>query len=168
MPTLQKIKFSLDAGIFLTVLEGIQRHFYLDVANYATIGIGHLLTQSERMSGKITIAGRSIEWRLGLTDLQCLQLLSQDVAKREKAVRDLVTTPINQHQFDALVVFVFNIGRGAFRRSTLLRLLNQGHYDAVPDQMRRWVYADGKVVEGLRVRREATIKLWSGQFDTEQ
>ena len=61
----------------------------------------------------------------------------------------------------ALVSFAFNVGDGAFRSSTLLRLLNQGQYDQVPAQLRRWNMDNGHVVQGLINRRNKEIALWN-------
>jgi lysozyme len=76
-------------------------------------------------------------------------------------VNESVTVPLNQNQFDALVSFSFNVGDNAFRGSTLLKLLNQGQYDQVPAQLRRWVRDNGHVVQGLINRREKEIVLWN-------
>ena len=69
--------------------------------------------------------------------------------------------PLAQHQFDALVSFVFNVGGGAFRESTLLRELNAGDYDAVPRELNRWVKAGGRTLPGLVRRRGAEGVLFS-------
>ena len=77
------------------------------------------------------------------------------------AVNDHVTVPLTQAQFDALVDFVFNVGVGAFKKSTLLRLLNTGDYQGAHDQFDRWNMDNGKVIKGLQRRRDAEQKLWS-------
>lgn len=141
--------------------EGLATHVYLDSGGQPTIGIGHLLTTAERNSGTILIQGQTVNYQNGLTDQQCWDLLEQDLAVAEKAVNEAVKVPLNQNQFDALVSFVFNVGAGAFRGSTLLKLLNQGQYDQVPEQLKRWVKDNGKVVQGLVNRREQEIVLWN-------
>jgi lysozyme len=88
-------------------------------------------------------------------------LLGQDLEGAERTVNEAVTVPLNQNQFDALVSFTFNVGNGAFRGSTLLKLLNQRQYDQVPTQLRRWVMDNGHVVQGLVNRREKEIALWN-------
>ena len=141
--------------------EGLKHQVYSDTGGEPTIGIGHLLTRDERRSGKIRISGLCIDYRNGLTTEQCYQLLEQDVAIAEKSVNDSVHVELNQNQFDALVSLAFNIGRSAFRASTLVKLLNQKQYDKVPEQMRRWVRDNGKVIQGLVNRREKEIALWN-------
>jgi lysozyme len=141
--------------------EGLVTHEYLDSGGAPTIGIGHLLTRSERTSGKIVIQGQALDYRNGLTEQQCLDLLDQDLVGAEKAVNETVTVPLNQNQFDALVGFTFNVGTGAFCSSTLLKLLNQKQYDQVPMQLRRWIMDNGHVVRGLINRREKEIALWN-------
>ena len=144
--------------------EGFKSKVYKDSAGLPTIGVGHLLTQSERTSGAIVINGLAVQYADGLTDQQVLDLLSQDVQPAEQAVNIGVKVALDQNQFDALVSFTFNTGTGAFSSSTLLKVLNQGQYDQVPDQLRRWNKAGGQVVQGLVNRRENEIKLWNGQI----
>ena len=60
-----------------------------------------------------------------------------------------------------MVSFTFNLGAGNLAVSTLLKVLNGGKYEAVPNQLRRWVNAGGKRLEGLVRRREAEAELWN-------
>lgn len=141
--------------------EGLELNEYLDSGGAPTIGVGHLMTRSERMSGKIIINGKGVVYRKGLTVQQCWDLLDQDLDSAEACVNSLVKVPLNQNQFDALVSFVFNVGNNAFRDSTLLKMLNAGHFDQVPTQLRRWIRDNGKIVKGLINRREKEISLWN-------
>ncbi|EHX68459.1 phage lysozyme family protein [Escherichia coli DEC13C] len=65
----------------------------------------------------------------------------------------------------ALYSFVYNVGAGNFRTSTLLRKINQGDIKGACDQLRRWTYAGGKQWKGLMTRREIEreICLWGQQ-----
>jgi lysozyme len=141
--------------------EGLDVNEYLDSGGAPTIGIGHLMTRSERMSGKILIKGKPVVYRNGLSVQQCWDLLDQDLDPAEAAVNGGVKVALNQNQFDALVSFVFNVGASAFATSTLLKVLNAGHHDQVPAQLLRWVRDNGKIVKGLVNRRNKEIELWS-------
>ena len=145
---------------FLTSVEGKYKQVYLDSGGEPTIGIGHLLTLSERRSGKIVIGKAVVEYRYGLTDEQILSLCRQDIRTVVNVVNRGVKVILTQNQFNALVSFTFNVGNEGFLNSTLLRFLNQGQYDNVPTQLRRWKYDNGKVVQGLINRREKEIRLW--------
>lgn len=148
----------------LKLWEGLKTKLYEDAAGLPTIGVGHLLKKDELASGRINIQGVQVEYGAGLSDEQVSALLGQDLHPAENAVNSGTKVELNQNQFDALVAFTFNTGTQAFTDSTLLKLLNQGNYDAVPDQLRRWTKAGGKVIQGLVNRRENEIKLWLGQI----
>ena len=155
-----------EAGKRLIVqLEGIQSTVYHDSAGLPTIGVGHLLTRSELSSGKIIVSGMMrIRYKDGITYDQAMGLLSQDLMRFEAVVNEGIYSKLTQHQFDALVSFSFNIGDMAFMCSTLRKRVNDsGDLDSVPAQMRRWVYAGGKTVEGLKNRREMEIVMWEGR-----
>jgi len=81
--------------------------------------------------------------------------LRTDVETSEHYVNNLVKVPLTQSQFDALVSLVFNIGGGAFRKSTLLLRLNDGEDLQAADEFLKWNRAGGKVMAGLVKRRES-------------
>lgn len=141
--------------------EGTELMVYKDVAGLPTIGVGHLLTQDELSSGKIIIQDRAVRYADGLTKVQVMQLLAQDIESVEKFVNDHVEVDLTTHQFDTLVSFTFNVGKFAFKNSTLLKLLNKGNYDEIPIQLARWVYSGGKKIRGLINRRKNEIALWN-------
>ncbi len=80
-------------------------------------------------------------------------MLLAAVLTTEAAVNMLVTVPLNQNQFDALVSFTYNVGEGHLESSTLLKLLNQGDYMGAADQFLRWNKVDGQIILGLVRRR---------------
>ena len=156
-----------DKGIALIKrLEGCSTVAYRDVAGFLTIGVGHLLAKSESASGKILIDGKYVRWADGLTPKQCEDLLRADLVPAESAVNRLVRPDIHleQHQYDALVSFAFNVGESAFRDSTLLKRLNASQHDQVPAQLMRWVHAGGKEVTGLKNRRVFECKMFKGEL----
>ena len=146
--------------------EGSINSVYDDQAGLPTIDVGHLLKKSELSSGKIELSdGAIIDFRKGkISDRDVERLLADDLVPREKAVYDLVKVPLEQEQFDALVHFLFNVGTGAFRKSTLLKKVNAGDFDAVPAEFRKWniVTVGGKkqVSRGLANRREIECSMW--------
>jgi lysozyme len=151
-----------QAGIdFIKESEDVKPFVYLDVAGLPTIGAGHLLTRDELTSGKIMIDGHAYKYHDGLSDSIIDRLLMRDLHIAELAVKTGVKVDLNQHQYNALVSFVFNVGIGAFKKSTLLKRLNAGAYAQVPEQMRRWIFSAGQQIKGLKNRREKEIELWN-------
>ena len=71
-----------------------------------------------------------------------------------------ITVSVTQNMFDALVSLAYNIGTGAFKNSTLLRLLNEGQANAAADQFDKWVSAGGRKLPGLVRRREIEKQLF--------
>lgn len=132
-------------------VEGFSPTAYRDVAGILTIGFGHVILPSEAHLKTAT-----------LTREEATELLRKDTKNAELAVNAYVKPLLRQEQFDALVSFTFNVGTGAFRKSTLLKKLNAGHCCAVPDEMRKWKKSGGKVVQGLVNRREIEVALYTG------
>lgn len=124
--------------------EGLRLQAYRDIAGVWTVGFGHTQGVTEGMV---------------ITKKEADNFLKKDVKDAERAVKELVTVPLNENQFSALVSFVFSVGEQAFRNSTLLLLLNQGKYQEVRNQLLRWCYVTDPVTrrkmraEGLYKRR---------------
>lgn len=118
--------------------EGLRLQAYRDTGNVWTIGYGH--TKGVKSGDTITKD-------------QAVAFLNSDVKEAADAVNGLVTIPITQNQFDALVDFTFNVGRDAFSTSTLLKYLNTGDYKGAGLQFQRWKYDNGKIEPGLVARR---------------
>lgn len=120
-------------------------------------------------AGKWTIgwgSTKGVRSGLKITVEEAEERLRDDLKMAETAVKQHVTVPLTQGQYDALVSFVFNLGVGNFRSSTLLtKKLNQGLYNDVPEQIMRWNKArvDGKltVLNGLTRRRAAEAAIFS-------
>lgn len=139
--------------------EGFVATPYNDVEGHSTIGYGHLLHY-----GAVTEADRK-KWGT-ITKKEAKALLRADLVKYRNAVRAAVKVKLNRAQENALVSWCFNVGIGALQSSTLVRLLNQGDYDAVPAQLLRWDKgSDGKPISGLTRRRQAEARLWqTGEY----
>jgi lysozyme len=159
------VKVSSDGLALIAREEGIRNEMYHDPIGLPTIGVGHLLTRDELSSGKIRIRDEYVRWGDGLTEDQVLNLLAQDLDPIEQELSDVSEYMEREHgvgleptQFDALASFVFNIGLGAFRRSTLRRRLLWGFWEDVVYQIKRWKYAGGRPI--LEPRREREARLW--------
>lgn len=105
--------------------------------------------------------GQPIQLGEIITEQEAEIWLKLELARVAGVVDSLVKVPLNDNQFGALVSFTYNVGDEAFRRSTLLKKLNAGDYDAVPGQLARWNKNDGKVMQGLVNRRAAEAGLWA-------
>lgn len=99
-----------------------------------------------------------------ITEQEADNLLRTDLLIAEGAVDQLVTYPLSQLQFDALVSFVFNCGSGNFKKSTLLKQINRGEILPAAEQFLKWVKAGGKTLPGLVKRREAEREIFLRGF----
>jgi lysozyme len=116
-------------------------------------------------AGVPTIAfGRTKNVKLGdtCTQEQADAWLEEELEEYTGYVLDAVTQPLDQNQLDAMVAWTYNLGPTNLRSSTLLRVLNEGKMQEVPQQMRRWNKANGKVLPGLERRRLAESMLFEG------
>lgn len=125
--------------------EGLRLTAYRDAAGVWTIGYG---------------STRGVKAGMKITQEQSIKRLQADVEEAEATVNKRVMVPLAQHQFDALVSFVFNVGGGAFRKSTLLEKLNLADYAGAANELSRWVKAKGRVLPGLVTRRAAERALF--------
>ena len=139
-------------GLKLLMLwEGCRLRIYADAGGKPTIGVGHLLRPHENFSQ-------------GITTSQALDLLDIDIIAFEKDVTSHILKPLTQDQFDALVIFCYNIGQHGFDSSTVVKDLLKGDFDDVPRAMRMWNKVGGKICKGLVNRREKEILLWKGEI----
>jgi len=97
---------------------------------------------------------------------QATAMLAAEMAKHEAAVTRLVTVPLTQGQYDALVSFSYNVGSGALGSSTLLKLLNAGDYDGARGQFAKWTKAGGVELAGLVRRRAREAEVFGGAVAT--
>ncbi len=129
------------AGIDLTErFEGCRINAYPDTGGVWTIGYGHT---------------HGVHQGVTCTREQAQVWLEQDTQAAADAVNRLVQISLKQSEFDALVDFVFNLGAGAFARSTMLEDLNAGNLAAAALQFPLWDRDAGRVLAGLQHRRLA-------------
>lgn len=134
-----------EAGLNLIKrFEGFSPTIYTCPAGYPTIGYGH-----------VVLAHEQDQFTAGITPAEATELLRKDALIAERAVIRLISVPLTDGQFDALVSFTFNLGAGALQRSTLRRKVNRGEHESVPAELMKWVWAAGKKLPGLVRRRSA-------------
>jgi lysozyme len=126
--------------------EGLELRAYKCPADVLTIGYGS--------------TGPHVKPNMVITEKQAEDLLRQDLVRFERAVTRLVTVPISQNQYDALVSFTFNLGEGNFSRSTLLKRVNARDFSGAQKEFAKWNRAGGIVLAGLTRRRAAEAKLF--------
>lgn len=144
-----KRKVSQNAVDLIVSFEGEILKVYLDPIGLPTVGVGHLCQPHEGFRlGEIITRERSRE------------LLRIDIERFEKAINELVLRQLNQNQFDAVVSFAFNVGTTTFRRSSVLRLLNESRFADAANFLLRYRFADGKSLKGLLRRRKAERQLF--------
>jgi lysozyme len=141
------ISLSAAALIGIAVSEEFRGAAYQDIVGVWTIGWG--TTQGVKAGDKID-------------PTKALQRKLEDVQKFEGALKRCVTVPLHQHEYDAYISLAYNIGSGAFCRSTLVRKLNAGDYAGACQQILVWNKAGGREVRGLTLRREREFKQCMG------
>jgi lysozyme len=127
--------------------EGFSAVPYLCPAGYLTVGYGHVVKNPDA-------------FRQPITEDEAAEILAVDVGTAERAVLRLISVPLTDGQFDALVSFTFNLGAGALQRSTLRRKVNCEEHEDAATEFLRWVWAGGRKLNGLIRRRQAEAALY--------
>jgi lysozyme len=136
--------FSAAAVDFIRAEEGFRLSAYPDAGGWS-IGYGHYLGLEKTVET--------------ITPEQAEAWLMEDIENAATIIRNNVTVPLNQNQFDALVDFLYNLGGKAVKgrdgeETTWIQLLNGGDYAGAAAQLNRWVYSEGRVNSTLVARRE--------------
>ena len=135
------MKASQECISLIMNFEHYRSEPYLCPAGKWTIGYGHTAGVTPIMAP--------------VTMQKAIELLYEDLEPCEKAIYANIKTPLVQSQFDALCSFIFNVGVGNFRKSTLLKLINNGEMEEASCEFGKWVHCNGKVLNGLVIRRES-------------
>lgn len=124
---------------FIKQWEKLELSPYECAAGHKTIGFGHRVLYGEQYDA--------------ITEQQAEMILITDLANAQRAVHK-VRVPLEQHEYDALVSFTFNVGVGNFEKSTLLKKLNQGDRAGAMTELLKWHHVNGTDSKGLMRRRE--------------
>lgn len=128
----------LTAAPLVKEQEGLKLEAYICPAGKPTIGYGH--------TSDVVLGTR-------ISKEQADQMLTVDLERFKAQASKYVKAQVTRGQFIALLDFVYNLGVGALRESTLLKKLNAGDVMGASDEFPRWVHAGGKVLQGLVKRR---------------
>ena len=128
--------------------EGCELKAYRCPANVLTIGYGVTKGVTEDME---------------ITQQEANEMLAGELIEYTKYIDDMVDVSLNQNQFDALTAWVYNLGPTNLKESTMLKVLNEGKYDEVPEQIKRWNKANGVVLGGLVKRRAAEALMFESK-----
>ena len=141
-----------EAYLLITKHEGLSLKPYLCPAKIPTIGYGNTYYSDGK---KVTLLDKEI------TKEEAFNMFKEVVNRFAKRVDALVTSNINQNQFNALVSFTYNVGTGNFSSSTLLKKVNKNPNDlSIKDEFLKWNKAGGKVINGLTNRRNEEANIY--------
>lgn len=137
--TIAGLTLSAAALVGLIMSEGYSDKAIIPVpGDVPTIGFG--TTTGVKLGDKITAP-------------QAVARAFADVQKFEGALKQCVTVPLHQHEYDAWISFSYNVGASAFCRSTAVKKLNAGDYEGACREMDKWIYVKGRRIQGLVNRR---------------
>jgi lysozyme len=131
--------------------DSFEPHAYHDPVGYPTIGYGHLLSRKP---------WETLDQWGPISEEKGRVILKRDMNGSYRSVLRLISFPLEDAQYAALLDFTFNCGSGNLQLSTLRRVINRGELDEAPKQFRRWIYARGVKLGGLIRRREAECDMW--------
>jgi len=147
------MKVSQNGIELIARFESFSSKPYLCPARVPTIGFGATYYEN---GIRVTMKDKEI------TKEYAYKLLEFQSNKYAEAINRYIKVKLTQNQFDALVSFVFNIGIGAFQKSTLLRYINeQRSINSIISQFKRWNRGGGGILKGLVKRREIEAELYN-------
>lgn len=160
--TLSVVAFANETAVaFIKLNEGFSKTVYTCTAGKKTIGYG--------------FTAKSIVSKGIITEEEATVILRSYVKACKRVVHNNVKVQLNENQEAVLIDFIYHFGSGAFKSSTLLKVINDGQFDKVPAELSKWVkqkkVRNGKIVkingkiqyetvQGLVNRANRRIKLW--------
>ena len=148
------MKLNTQGYRLICMFEGFSAKPYLCSAKVPTIGYGNCYYLNGK---KVTLLDKPI------TELEAFEMFKAIADKFADKVSKLVTSPVDQNQFNALVSLAYNIGPANFAKSTLLKKVNFNHNDpSIRAEFLKWNKAGGQVLKGLTIRRTAEADLYFG------
>ncbi len=139
---------SLNGIKLIKFFESFKSRTYICPAGLKTIGYGHVI--KDKKYDNIT-----------MNEYMAHDLLIQDIVPITQALKSYISVVLNQNQIDSLYSFIFNVGIGAFKNSTLRKKINcSSNTDTIFSEFLKWSYINGKKSTGLYQRRMLEAKLF--------
>jgi len=149
------MKLNTQGYRLICMFEGFSAKPYLCSAIVPTIGYGNTYYLNGR---RVSLLDKPI------TELEAFEMFKAIADKFADKVSKLVTAPVDQNQFNALVSLAYNIGPANFQKSTLLKKVNFNHNDpSIRAEFLKWNKAGGQVLKGLTIRRKAEADIYFGE-----
>ena len=140
-------RYTSKQGInLIKQFEGFRPKPYVCIGGFQTIGYGHKLLPHEKYPY--------------IDETEAELILTADLNKAERAVLKYINVLLSDNQFTALVSFTYNVGIAALQRSTLRQKLNYGDYLTAGEEFLKWIYASGRQISGLVIRRKIESALF--------
>jgi lysozyme len=136
-----------DATAEVGKWEGMSSTPYQDSGGVWTIGKGS--TRDWRATPPTPVGPGTAP----VTEAVADHFVACELAECARTIEQDVRVPLTRGWLAALEDFVYNVGSGNLKRSTLLALLNAGDYKGAQDQLVLWDRAGGVTVRGLLNRR---------------
>lgn len=141
---------ALSGAFLISPSEGLVTKTYLDPVNILTSCRGHV--------------GPELKLSQTFTVDQCDKVFADDLIKHDKQLMSVVKVPFkSDYQHAAMLSFVYNVGIGNFSSSTMLKKLNAGNYGGACLELTKWVFAKGKRLPGLEIRRTKEFSYCMGE-----
>ena len=141
LPNIYYMKINAQGIELIKQFESLKLQSYQDIVGVWTCGYGS--------------TGKDIGANLTWTEQDAENRLFKDLEIFENGINQAVKTELTTNQFSALVVFAYNVGLTAFKKSTLLKKINLKDFEGAAEEFLRWNKAGGNIVKGLTRRRQA-------------
>jgi lysozyme len=144
---------NINAGglSIILVAEGFVAEPYRCPAGIASIGYGSTILLNGR---RVTMASKAV------TKDEGEALLRRHLDRVETDISKLIRIPLNENEFSALCSWTYNLGSGRLQSSTLRAKLNRGERLGAANEFPKWRWANGRILRGLVIRREAERQLF--------
>ncbi len=148
------MRMSKEGKIFLAGVEGVAKSCYLDSVGIKTIGIGATVSEIPDIA--------KMPWDKEISVKEAFELLDKSLVKYENAVNNGLKVQVPQYTFDALVSWIYNVGTGWVKKSTLIKVINSGEHNK--DYLRKLLLMYNKPKEIIGRRTKEADLMVGGKY----